>query len=143
LYLHELRAYKKELEMRLLQAVAKELKWFEETTDGWSPRGVYIRMVETTTFDQEHATYILGNVEVELEEIMISDEQIAFVIKMARKHIREGKDPDWKVIRNTIRAKFYDDYHVDMLKRVYLAEKDNPMFKHVEQYDENFIDVNA
>jgi len=72
---------------------------------------------------------------------MITPEKILLIITMARKKIDKGEKPDWRVIRDTIRAKFFEDYHVDMIERVYELEKDNPKYK-PREVEEDYIDVN-
>ena len=85
----------------------------------------------------------LGVGEKEWSRHMITDEQIMLVLTMVRKAEAKGEEPDWKAIRDTIRTRFFEDYKVDMLKRVYKTEKDKPEFKPREPVTEDYIDVNV
>ena len=73
---------------------------------------------------------------------MITDEQIMIILTMARKSIAKGEEPNWKVIRDTLRVKFCDDYTTDMLERVYQIEKDKPEYAPRKPSSEDYIDTN-
>ena len=73
---------------------------------------------------------------------MITDEQIMLVLTMVRKKEAKGEEPDWKAIRDTIRVRFFEDYPIPMLQRVYKAEKDRLEFKPREPVEPDYVDVN-
>jgi len=71
---------------------------------------------------------------------MVTDEQVVFILKMARQRLAEGKEIDFGAIREAIIRRFGDIYSTKLLRRLYDAEKNNPKFK-VKEVPVPYIDV--
>ncbi|MHA2265457.1 MAG: hypothetical protein ACXAEN_23965 [Candidatus Thorarchaeota archaeon] len=66
--LEDLRTAKKTLEGLIRDDIALRLKEFEADT-GWTPSGIYVNFVETTTWGAPRPEYTLSSVTVKLEDI--------------------------------------------------------------------------
>lgn len=71
---------------------------------------------------------------------MISEVITQFVIDEAK---AMGKGISWHAIARKISSKWHEDYPITMLERLYLTEKDNPLYNKQKVDDVTVLDLKA